>query len=230
MEEKMIAGIKATEYIKNDMILGLGTGSTAFYMIEKIGQLVRDGLNIKAVATSQSTTDLAKKFNIPLLSINEVEKIDLAIDGVDEIDGEFNAIKGGGGALFREKTVANLADKVIWIMDSSKQVDAIGNFPLPVEISPYGYIHILKKLKSHSLNPFLRMNDEVPFLTDNNNYIVDLHLGKSFDISSVSEKLKEITGVFETGLFLNMCDRIIVGTNTGAKVIENKHKLKYWRY
>ena len=226
MEEKKIAGIKATEYIENNMILGLGTGSTAFYMIEKVGELVQQGLNIKAVATSQSTTELSNKFKIPLLSIDEVEKIDLVIDGVDEIDSHFNAIKGGGGALFREKTVANLADKVIWIMDSSKQVDSLGAFPLPIEVLPYGYSHILKKLKLLSLNPVLRIKDGAPFITDNNNYIVDLHIGKPFDTKNVAEKLKSVTGVLETGLFLNICDRIIVGTNIGVKVIENTNKIK----
>lgn len=226
MEEKKIAGIKATEYIEDNMIIGLGTGSTAYYMIERVGQLVKQGLNIKAVATSQSTVNLANEFNIPLISIDQVERIHLAIDGVDEIDGNFNAIKGGGGALFREKMVANIADKVIWIMDSSKVVDSIGAFPLPVEILPYGYTHILKKLNLLLLNPVLRMKGDVPFLTDNHNYIVDLHLGKSFDIKDVSEKLQAISGVLETGLFLNTCDRIIVGTGNETKIIENPKRTK----
>lgn len=226
MEEKKIAGIKATEYIEDNMIIGLGTGSTAYYMIERVGQLVKQGLNIKAVATSQSTADLANEFNIPLVSIDQVERIHLAIDSVDEINGDFNAIKGGGGALFREKMVANIADKVIWIMDSSKVVDSIGAFPLPVEILPYGYSHILKKLNLLSLNPVLRMKGDVPFLTDNHNYIVDLHLGKAFDIKDVSEKLKAISGVLETGLFLNTPDRIIVGTGNETKIIENPKKIK----
>lgn len=226
MEEKKIAGIKATEYIEDNMIIGLGTGSTAYYMIERVGQMVKQGLNIKAVATSQSTTNLANEFNIPLVSIDKVERIHLAIDGVDEIDSDFNAIKGGGGALFREKMVANIADKVIWIMDSSKVVDSIGAFPLPVEILPYGYTHILKKLNLLSLNPVLRMKGDVPFLTDNHNYIADLHLGKAFDIKDVSEKLKFISGVLETGLFLNTCDRIIVGTGNETKIIENPKKRK----
>lgn len=226
MDKKKIAGIKATEYIENNMILGLGTGSTAIYMIEKVGELIKQGLNIKAVATSQSTTNLANEFKIPLVSIDHVEKIDLTIDGVDEIDDQFNAIKGGGGALFREKTVANISDKVIWIMDSSKKVDFLGTFPLPIEILPYGYSHILKKLKLFSLNPVLRMKDGVPFVTDNHNYIVDLHIGKSFDINYISKELKSVTGVLETGLFINVCDRIIIGTSNGVKVIENTHKGK----
>lgn len=226
MDEKKIAGIKVTEYIENNMLLGLGTGSTVYYMIEKLGELVNRGLNIKAVATSQSTANLANEFRIPLVSIDEVERIDLAIDGVDEIDGQFNAIKGGGGALFREKMVANIADKVIWIMDSSKVVDSIGTFPLPLEILPYGYRHILKKLKLLSLNPVLRIKDDIPFVTDNHNYIVDLHIEKAFDIKYVSENLKCVTGVLEIGIFLNTCDRIIVGTSNGVKVVENTNKMK----
>ncbi len=226
MREKKIAGIKATEYIEDNMILGLGTGSTAYYLIEKVGELVNQGLKIKAVATSQNTTSLAKELNIPLVSIDEVNKIDLAIDGVDEIDGNFNAIKGGGGALFREKMVANIADKVIWIMDSSKVVDSIGAFPLPVEILPYGYQHILKQLKLLSLNPILRLKEDIPYVTDNDNYIVDLHLGKGFEIISIIEKLKSITGVLETGLFLNTCDMMLIGAEDSVKVVENPNKNK----
>ncbi|MDT8717671.1 ribose-5-phosphate isomerase RpiA [Clostridium sp. 19966] len=224
MMEKKIAGVKAAEYIEDNMILGLGTGSTAYYVIEKAGELAKQGLNIKAVATSESTANLANELGIPLVSINDVEKIDLAIDGVDEIDGEFNAIKGGGGALFREKLVANIADKVIWIMDSSKVVEHIGTFPLPVEILPYGYKHTLKKLESLSLRPALRMKNDAPFVTDNNNYIADLHIGSGFNIKYIDEKLKEVSGVLETGLFLNTCDRIIIGTKDGVKVVENNSK------
>jgi ribose 5-phosphate isomerase A len=224
MQEKRMAGIKAADYIKDNMIVGLGTGSTVYYLIEQVGRLVKQGLNIKTVPTSRRTSSLAKKFNIPEIAIDEVAKIDLAIDGVDEIDKHFNAIKGGGGALFREKIVSKIANKVIWIMDSSKMVDTIGTFPLPVEILSYGFTHIIRKLEVLSFNPTLRMNSDIPYMTDNNNYIVDLHLGKSFDIEYVSEKLKSISGVLETGLFLNACDKIIVGIDDETRVIENKEK------
>lgn len=224
MEEKRIAALKAAEYIESNMVVGLGTGSTAFYLIEKVGEMVSKGLKLKAVATSQSTTKLAEEHGISLVAIDEVDKIDLAIDGVDEIDSNFNAIKGGGGALFREKMVANLAHRVIWIMDSSKVVDSIGAFPLPVEIIPYGHRHIIKKLEDLSLNPVLRINNESPFITDNFNYIVDLQLEKGFDIAAVSEKLQSVTGVLETGLFLNQCERIIIGTSNGARIVENNKR------
>ncbi|WP_160689210.1 ribose-5-phosphate isomerase RpiA [Clostridium sp. C2-6-12] len=222
MEQKRVAGIKAAEYIKDGMILGLGTGSTSFYMIKRVGELVQEGMNLKAVATSKNTEILAKELQIPLVDIDEVDRIDLAIDGVDEIDNQFNAIKGGGGALFREKIVANLANEVIWIMDESKLVDSIGEFPLPIEVLPYGYTQVIAKLKQYSLNPAIRMKDGNVFKTDNGNYIVDLHIGKPMDINYVNDKVNGITGVLETGLFIDVCKRIIIGTNDGAKVIENK--------
>lgn len=221
MEQKRLAGEKATEYIKDGMIIGLGTGSTVYYTIKKLGDLVSEGLNIKAVATSHSTESLAMELNIPIVSIDEVDRIDLAIDGVDEIDGTFNAIKGGGGALFREKIVASLAKQVIWIMDESKFVDTIGNFPLPVEVLPFGFTHTLKRLIEYSLNPELRKVDGKTFITDNGNYIVDLRLGKQMNICEISKKLNSVTGVLENGLFINMCDRIIIGTDDHVKVIEN---------
>lgn len=221
MEQKRIAGQKASEYIKDGMIIGLGTGSTAYYMIKKVGELVQNGMNLKAIATSKSTEKLAKELNIPLVQIDEIDRIDLCIDGVDEIDKHFNAIKGGGGALFREKIVANLANEVIWIMDDSKLVDSIGEFPLPIEVLPYGYTQVIRKLKNYSLNPVIRMKDGNVFTTDNDNYIVDLHIGKPMDINDVYDKVNGITGVLETGLFINTCKRIIVGTDSGTKVIEN---------
>lgn len=140
----------------------------------------------------------------------------------DEIDKHFNAIKGGGGALFREKVVANLADEVIWIMDDSKLVDSIGAFPLPIEVLPYGYTQVIRKLKEYSFNPIIRMKDGNVFITDNGNYIVDLHIGNPMDINDVYNKVNGITGILEIGLFINMCNRIIVGTDSGTKVIENK--------
>lgn len=223
MEEKRIAAEKATEFIKDGMILGLGSGSTAYYMIKKVGELVQGGMDIKAVATSKSTESLAKELGIPLLDIDEVDKIDLAIDGVDEIDDEFNAIKGGGGALFREKVVANLASEVIWIMDDSKLVNDIGEFPLPVEVSPYGYTHLVRELHDYGLRPIIRMDGDKFFITDNDNYIVDLHIGRKMDISDVYDKVNGVTGVLETGLFINICNRIVVGKNGKATVIENKY-------
>ena len=224
INKKKIAGEKAAEYIKEGMLVGLGTGSTAKYMVAKVGELVNNGLNIHAVATSKATENQAHELGIHLLDVNEVKYLDIAIDGVDEIDKNFNATKGGGGALFREKIVANLAKEIIWIMDDSKLVNSIGDFPLPVEILPYGYKITFQKLKELGLNPRIRLNGDELYVTDNGNYIFDLQLSAPVDVYDIKQKLDNTVGVLETGQFLNMCNRIIVGTDNGVKIIEN-HKL-----
>jgi ribose 5-phosphate isomerase A len=221
MNKKQSAALKAAEYIKDNMILGLGTGSTAYYLIQKVGELLKSGYNLKCVATSFETEKLAKDLNIPLYDPDELGHVDLIIDGVDEIDPAFNAIKGGGGALLREKIVASLSKKVIWIMDDSKLVPALGKFPLPVEIIRFGHKQLLKKMEVLGLNPVLRMAQEKPFLTDSNNYIVDLHLGENFKITEIKTLLDNLVGVVETGLFLNLCDIIVVGFDQEAKVFIN---------
>lgn len=226
MDKKKIAGEKATEYVKDGMILGLGTGSTAYHMVNKIGEMVKAGMDLKGVPTSKATEEQAKALGIPLLSINEVDHIDIDIDGVDEIDPAFNATKGGGGALFREKVVADLADMVIWICDDSKLVDSLGAFPLPIEILQYGYTQTIKKMAAYGWNPVLRERDGKVFVTDNGNYIVDLHLEKPVDIQDVKQKLSTIVGVLETGQFLNFCKYLIVGSDDGVQVIENTKSIK----
>ena len=224
MDKKKIAGEKAAEYVKDGMTLGLGTGSTAFHAVNAVGELVKKGMKLQAVPTSKATEAQARELGIPLLTIDEVEHIDLAIDGVDEIDPAFNAIKGGGGALYREKVVATMADEVIWIMDESKLVEKIGAFHLPVEIAQYGSKQAIAKMEAYGWNPVLRVRDGKTFVTDNGNFIADLHLGAGFDIEDVYNKLSGMLGVLEHGLFLNMCKRIIVGTDEGAVVTENPAK------
>lgn len=224
MNQKKIAGEKAAEYIRDGMIVGLGTGSTARYLVDKVGEMVRNGLCIQAVPTSKATEQQARQLGIPLLDINEVEAVDLAIDGVDEIDRDFNATKGGGGALFREKIVADLAKEVIWIMDESKLVEHLGDYPLPVEILPYGCQVTVRKLEKLGYHPVMRNKDGKLFVTDNGNYIVDMHLSAPVDVEEVRKNLSSIVGVLETGQFLKMCARIIVGTDDGAKVIEARYQ------
>jgi ribose 5-phosphate isomerase A len=222
--KKKSAGEKAAEYIEEGMVVGLGTGSTASYLIKKLGARVSEGLFIKAVMTSNATEKLASGLNIPLLSVDEVNGIDLMIDGVDEIDSSFNAIKGGGGALFREKLVARLARRIIWILDDTKLVDKIGKFPLPVEILPFGHTHTIKKMKKEGFNPELRISGDDVYVTDNGNYIADLHLQQPLDIQNLDARLKSIVGVLETGLFLNRGERMIIGTDGKPKEVLNKGK------
>ena len=222
MDQKKVAGYKAAEYVKDGMVVGLGTGSTAKHMVDAVGEMVKNGLKIQGVPTSKATEQQARELGIPLLNIDDVDHIDLAIDGVDEIDGDFNATKGGGAALFREKVVASLAKEIIWVMDESKLVDKLGAFPLPVEVLPYGYQIVFNKLKNYGFNPKMRMDGEELLRTDNGNYIIDLHTGAPVDVEDIRIKVNGIVGVLETGQFLKMCDRIIVGADDGARVIEAK--------
>ena len=224
MNLKEVVGKKAVEYVKDGMIVGLGTGSTVFYFVHALADRVKEGLNVEMVSTSIQTVELAQSLGLTIKELEEIDHIDLAVDGVDEIDKNFNAIKGGGAALFREKIVADIAREVIWIYDESKDVEKLGNFNLPVEILPFGYSHTIRKMEEAGLNPVLRLKDGAILITDNNNYIVDLHLGYGFDIKSVKEKLESIVGVVEHGLFLNMCKLCIKGTEHGAVIIENTNK------
>ena len=224
MNLKEVVGKKAVEYVKDGMIVGLGTGSTVFYFVHALADRVKEGLNVEMVSTSIQTVELAQSLGLTIKELEEIDHIDLAVDGVDEIDKNFNAIKGGGAALFREKIVADIAREVIWIYDESKDVEKLGNFNLPVEILPFGYSHTIRKMEEAGLNPVLRLKDGNTLITDNNNFIVDLHLGYGFDIKAVKEKLESIVGVVEHGLFLNMCKLCIKGTEHGAVIIENTNK------
>ena len=224
MNLKEVVGKKAVEYVKDGMIVGLGTGSTVFYFVHALADRGEEGLNVEMVSTSIQTVELAQSLGLTIKELEEIDHIDLAVDGVDEIDKNFNAIKGGGAALFREKIVADIAREVIWIYDESKDVEKLGNFNLPVEILPFGYSHTIRKMEEAGLKPVLRLKDGAILITDNNNYIVDLHLGYGFDIKSVKEKLESIVGVVEHGLFLNMCKLCIKGTEHGAVIIENTNK------
>ena len=206
------------------MIVGLGTGSTVFYFVHALADRVKEGLNIQMVSTSIQTVELARSLGLNIKELEEIDHIDLAVDGVDEIDKNFNAIKGGGAALFREKIVADIAKEVIWIYDESKDVEKLGKFNLPVEILPFGYSHTVRKLTEAGLNPVIRKKDGEILITDNHNYIADLHLGYGFDIEGVKEKLVNIVGVVEYGLFLNMCKLCIKGTPGGAVIINNPNK------
>ena len=224
MNLKEVVGKEAVKYVEDGMIVGLGTGSTVFYFVHALADRVKEGLNIQMVSTSIQTVELAKSLGLNIKELEEIDHIDLAVDGVDEIDKNFNAIKGGGAALFREKIVADIAKEVIWIYDESKDVEKLGKFNLPVEILPFGYSHTVRKLTEAGLYPVIRKKDGEILITDNHNYIADLHLGYGFDIEEVKQKLANIVGVVEHGLFLNMCKLCIKGTPGGAVIINNPNK------
>lgn len=215
--EKRNAGRKAVEFIKDGMIVGLGTGSTVYYSLERIGELVKSGYNIHGVSTSTSTTEVANFFGIPLLDVNEINKIDLTIDGANEFDLNFNAVKGGGGALLFEKIVASMSDQIIYIIDSSKLVNKIGKFPIALEVIPYGYKKLLQLLYAKGMEPYLRVDNKIPYRTDSNNYIIDLYLSNIKEPRNLRDFLKGLTGVVEVGLFINVPDLVIVGKGDGTE-------------
>lgn len=219
--QKQMAAKAAAAYIRDGMTLGLGTGSTAYFLIQEVGAMVDRGALLRAVVTSEKTRELALSFHIPVIAPWEAEIIDLAIDGVDEIDRDFCAVKGGGGALLREKIVASKADEVIWIMDESKLVERLGAFPLPVEVLPFGGQWAAEEIVKLGGCAILRCHEGKPYLTDNGNQILDVTFPKGTDYRTVASEIRRIPGVLETGYFDAVCRRIIVGGSRGVREIVN---------
>lgn len=215
MDAKKIAAERAVDYILDGMTVGLGTGSTAYWAIEKIGEKVQEGLDIKAIATSERSEEQAKKLGIKMISFSEIDKIDITIDGADEVDKSLNLIKGGGGALLREKIVAAASRQLIIVVDESKLVDCLGAFPLPVEIVRFGYEATVRNLQGLGCKAVLRKNGNGAYITDNGNYIVDCHFNSIDNPSELNYRINMIPGVVDNGLFINMAGRVIVGYNNG---------------
>jgi ribose 5-phosphate isomerase A len=197
------------------MIIGLGTGSTAYYAVKKVGELVRDGLKIKAVPTSKETAELAAAEGINLVELADVEGLDLTIDGADEVDPDFNLIKGGGGALLREKIVASATDKLVIVVDESKLVEHLGAFPLPVEVTPFSWQYTQRMIEKFSCSSEIRRKDGEIFVTDNGNYILDCDFGQIEDPLKISVELNKLPGVVENGIFAEMAEIVVVGYNDG---------------
>lgn len=213
---KKAAGEKAADYIEPGMTVGLGTGSTAYWTIEKIGQMVAGGLEIKAIATSKQSELQAQGLGIPLISFAEITRIDVDIDGADEVDGDRNLIKGGGGALLREKIIASSSARMIVVVDDTKLVHQLGRFPLPVEVVPFGWEMTVRKLQATGCTTSVRMKEDgTAFITDNGNYIVDCHFQKIPSPAAMQDRLNLIPGVVENGLFIGMADTIIAGYQDG---------------
>ncbi|CAG7657520.1 ribose-5-phosphate isomerase RpiA [Paenibacillus allorhizosphaerae] len=218
MESKRVAAEKAVEYIRDGMVVGLGTGSTTYWAIQKLGQKVKSGLSINAVATSINSENLAKELGIPLISISKIEEIDITIDGADEVDDEWNLIKGGGGALLREKIVASFSNELIIVVDESKKVNRLGKFPLPVELVKFGYEVTQKKISKLGCVTKLRIVDNKPFITDNGNYIVDCDFGNIDHPKDLHTAINMIPGVVDNGLFIKIATKVIVGYQDGSIV------------
>ena len=215
-EIKKKLGKYAADLVPANTIIGMGTGSTVFWLIQELAIRIQKGLSIKIVPTSIQTKNLAKEAGISTVELNDVDSLPVTIDGADEIDGHFQMIKGGGGALLQEKMVAAASMKLIIIADESKYVSQLGNFPLPVEVIPAGWKQVQKNILAKGCNKvMMRRLDDVPFITDNGHYILDCYFGKIEDARALNTALHLIPGVVETGLFVNMAHTIIIGYADG---------------
>jgi len=219
-EMKRRAGEEAAKYVKDGMVVGLGTGSTVKYTIIKLGERVKNGLDIVGIPTSIATEKLARDMGIKLGDLNDYEHIDLTIDGADEVDGNLNLIKGGGGALLREKMIAYASNYEIIVVDETKVKDYLGDFPLPVEIVKFGYKRTIKNIESLGCRPVLRMKNGEPYITDNGNYIVDCKFEKIVQPDKIERRIDEIPGVVEVGLFINLANEVIVGKKEGIEIMK----------
>ncbi len=215
MNEKRNAAERAVDYIYDGMIVGLGTGSTAYWAIQKLGSKVQEGLNIKAIATSIQSEELANKLGIPIITFSEINEIDITIDGADEVDPNLHMIKGGGGALLREKIVAAASKQFIVIVDESKLVNCLGTFPLPIEIVKFGFEITIKRLQLLKCEPRLRKIENKVYVTDNDNYIVDCHFNRIEKPEELHNRLNLLPGIVDNGLFVNMTRKVIVGYRNG---------------
>lgn len=219
--DKKLAAEAATQYIKNGMTVGLGSGSTVEWMLQKLGVLVKDGLDIKGIPTSVKTESLAKEYGIPLTDFSNITTIDLAIDGADEIDGQLNLLKGGGGSLVREKIIDTSAEKLIIIADQSKFVQQLGNFPLPVEVVPFGWEITKKYIANYGAKPELRKQEDRVFVSDNGNYILDCNFDNIGNPGALHDTLKSIVGVVDTGLFVGVANKAIIAGNGKIETIDD---------
>jgi ribose 5-phosphate isomerase A len=222
MNAKQRAGARAVEFIEDGMTVGLGTGSTAYWMVESLGERVRAGLRVRGVPTSRRTEEQARGLGIPLVTFAEVQELDLAIDGADEIGPDLALIKGGGGALLREKLVAAAARRFIVVADAGKKVDALGQFPLPVEVVPFAWQVTARRVaKAVGVEPILRRAESGDtYVTDNGNYILDCRCGEIRDPAALERELKLLVGVVECGLFVRLADAAIVASEGDVEIIE----------
>lgn len=226
---KFVAAKRATDYVEDGMKLGLGTGSTSAWMVRCLAERIREeGLRVVGVPTSSRTAELARSLGVPITTLDDVKWLDLTIDGADEFDPNLALIKGGGAALLQEKIVATASDRMVVIADAAKEVATLGAFPLPVEVIPFGW-QTTKALIEETLVSLdvlnrdctLRMNGAAPLLTDESNYIIDLHLKRIGNPRQLSLVLNQIPGVVENGLFIDICDIVVIGHSDGHVTVRD---------
>jgi ribose 5-phosphate isomerase A len=215
--EKLEAALTAVKFVKNNDVVGLGTGSTAAFAIKELAKRMQSGLKITAVASSKGTEDLAISLGIPMLDMGKLSSIDISIDGADEFTTALNLIKGGGGALFREKIMASLSKNSIIITDASKKVDLLGAFKVPVEIMPLALQYVLDQIGLLNGKGVLREKDHKIFITDNGNYIVDVDFGLINEPEKLAEDLNQIDGLLAHGIFVGLASKIIM--SDGGEIV-----------
>ena len=202
------------------MTVGLGTGRTAAHAIRLLGRRVREGLAVRGVPTSEGSAALARAEGVPLAGLNEVERVHLAIDGADEVDPRKRCIKGGGGALLREKIVASAADRFVVIVDSGKTVERLGAVPLPVEVVPFACEQVRRRMLALGASVALRNGAEGAFTTEEGNRILDCSFGSIADASALAARLDAVPGIVEHGLFIDMADDVVVARGNSARFME----------
>jgi ribose 5-phosphate isomerase A len=226
---KRQAAAQALEHVQDGMKLGLGTGSTAKHFVDLLGQRVAGGLRVVGVPTSEATRAQAEACKISLTTLDEVDRLDLTVDGADELDGALNLIKGGGGALLREKIVAAASDRMIVIADETKWVDVLGRFPLPIEVIPFGLAATQRAMATAFAQSGVsgqmglrKAKDGHVFVTDGGHWIVDAHLGRIADAPRLAGLLSLIPGVVEHGLFIGLASTAILAGAQGIRVVERR--------
>jgi len=217
--EKEAAARASLRFVKDGQIVGLGTGSTAAYFIQLLGEEVRNGLKIRGIPSSDRSREQAASLGIPLTTLDESPQIDVTVDGADEVDPQLRLIKGGGGALLREKIVASATRQFVIIADTSKRVPVLGSFPLPVEVIKFARAVVVRKIQDLGADVELRRRtDGTPFLTDENNYILDCRFGQIADADGLARRLSDMPGIVEHGLFIGMADIVLVAD--GSEIVE----------
>jgi ribose 5-phosphate isomerase A len=213
---KRAAAFAAADLVQEGTTIGLGSGSTFLFVLERLGERVKGGLKVQGVATSKATADAAQSAGIPLLELDAVERLDLAIDGADEVDPQKNLIKGGGGAHVRERIVAAAAKELVVVIDDKKLVAVLGKaFQLPIEVLPFGWKQTERRIAATGCKPALRQQDGQPFVTDNGNYVLDCKFDGIDDPAWLDEHLNALVGVVDHGLFVGMAGRVLVGDAAG---------------
>jgi ribose 5-phosphate isomerase A len=221
--EKEAAARASLQYVKDGQVVGLGTGSTAAYFIKLLGEKVQKGLRIRGIPTSDRSRELALSLGIPVITLDDCQEIDVTVDGADEVDPQLRLIKGGGGALLREKIVASVTKQMVVVADASKQVERLGKFPLPVEVIRFAQAVIAKRIGALGAEVKLRMTAEgTPFVTDENNHILDCWFGEIRDADALARALSDMPGIVEHGLFISMASVVLFAR--GNEIVELKRR------